>query len=91
VVNKVRRTVVPRDAASELSAALDRFAGRKPAALLPFDQDGLDSALLTGKMLAEVRPGSALRLASRELAAALAGVPSSSRRRRGGRSARSKR
>jgi MinD-like ATPase involved in chromosome partitioning or flagellar assembly len=91
VVNKVRRTVVPRDATSDLSAALDRFAGRKPAALLPFDQDGLDSALLTGKMLAEVRPGSALRLASRELAAALAGVPSSSRRRRGGRSARSKR
>lgn len=81
VLNKVRRGVVPGDPRTELSAALDRFAGRRPAALLPYDVEALDAALAVGKALGETRPNSALRQAVLELAAALAGVPPTKRRR----------
>jgi Flp pilus assembly CpaE family ATPase len=82
VLNKVRRGVVPGDPHAELSAALDRFAGRRPAALLPFDRDSLDAALAVGKTLGEVRPGSPLRQQTTELAAGLAGIALSRHRRR---------
>ena len=82
VLNKVRRGVVPGDPRAELSAALDRFAGRQPAALLPFDADSLDAALAVGKTLGEVRPASPLRQHMTELAAGLAGIPLSRHRRR---------
>jgi Flp pilus assembly CpaE family ATPase len=82
VLNKVRRGVVPGDPRAELTAALDRFAGRQPAALLPSDPESLDAALAVGKTLGEVRPGSALRQSTVELAAALAGLPQTRRKRR---------
>jgi MinD-like ATPase involved in chromosome partitioning or flagellar assembly len=75
VLNKVRRSVVPGDPPTELSAALDRFAGRRPAALLPNDQPSLDAALVAGKTLGEVRPASPLRQSVITLAGALAGIP----------------
>ncbi|HEY2984154.1 MAG TPA: hypothetical protein VGJ38_08390 [Jatrophihabitantaceae bacterium] len=82
VLNKVRRGVVPGDPRTELSAALSRFAGRQPAALLPYDAESLDAALAVGKTLGEVRPASTLRQHTAELAAGLAGVPQVRRRRR---------
>jgi Flp pilus assembly CpaE family ATPase len=82
VLNKVRRGVVPGDPRIELSAALDRFAGRQPAALLPYDPEPLDAALAVGKTLGEARPSSVLRRGALELAAALAGVPHAKHRRR---------
>jgi Flp pilus assembly CpaE family ATPase len=82
VLNKVRGGVVPGDAGAELTAALERFAGRTPAALLPADPRALDAALATGQLLGESDPGSALRLAVVELASALAGVPVGAGRRR---------
>jgi MinD-like ATPase involved in chromosome partitioning or flagellar assembly len=82
VLNKVRRGVVAGDPAVELTAALDRFAGRAPAALLPFDPDAVDAALAAGRSLGESRPASPLRLAVAELAAGLVGVPASVGRRR---------
>lgn len=75
VLNKVRRGVLAGDPVAELTAALGRFAGRSPAALLPLDQEGVDAALAAGRLLAEARPHSQLRLAVAELAAALTGVP----------------
>lgn len=82
VLNKVRRGVVPGDPAAELVGALDRFAGCRPAALLPFDRSGLDGALARGRTLAEASRRSPLRAALVELAARLAGVPQPGRRRR---------
>jgi MinD-like ATPase involved in chromosome partitioning or flagellar assembly len=82
VLNKVRRSVVPGDPRTELTSALDRFAGRQPAALLPYDADALDAALAVGKTLGEARQSSALRQSAVELAAALAGVPQARHRRR---------
>ncbi len=73
VINKVRKGVVPGDPAAEVTAALERFAGRSPAAVLPWDGTGLDAALAAGRTLADVRPGSPLRAAVHDLAAAMVG------------------
>lgn len=82
VLNKVRAASVPGNPEAELTAALQRFAGRAASAMLPFDLDALDRALVAGKSLAEVAPQSALRKAVAELAAALVGQPAPGRGRR---------
>jgi MinD-like ATPase involved in chromosome partitioning or flagellar assembly len=74
VLNRVRGSVVPGRPEDELAAALQRFAGRTPAAFLPQDLDALDAALSVGQTLAEARPSSRLRRAIIELASALAGT-----------------
>jgi MinD-like ATPase involved in chromosome partitioning or flagellar assembly len=85
VLNRVRGGVVPGDVRAELTAALQRFAGRAPAALLPLDQRSVDAALAGGRLLREANPAGPLRQAVLELAAAVAGVPvpGGRRRRRG--------
>jgi len=85
VLNRVRSGVVPGDVRAELTAALQRFAGREPAAFLPLDQRSVDAALAAGRLLREANPSSPLRQAVLELAAAVAGVPvpGGRRRRRG--------
>ncbi len=84
VLNRVRDGVVPGNVQAELTAALERFAGRTPAALLPADTRSLDAALAVGRLLSESNLGGPFRRAIGELAAALAGAPSSAppRRRR---------
>jgi len=82
VLNRVREGAVPGEARAELTAALERFAGRSPAALLPADARSVDAAVAGGRLLREVNPGSPLRQAVAELAAAVAGVPAPTGRRR---------
>lgn len=83
VLNRVRDGVVPGDAVQELTGALERFAGRKPAALLPADPRGLDTALAGGRLLSESSPASPFRRAVRDFAGTLAGVdPGRARHRR---------
>ncbi|MCW2596519.1 MAG: hypothetical protein JWP39_2407, partial [Jatrophihabitans sp.] len=82
VLNRVRPGAVPGDTNTELRSALERFAGRSPAALLPADQRAVDAALASGRLLSESSPASPLRQAVTELAAALAGVPAPTTRRR---------
>ncbi len=82
VLNRVRDGVVPGDATLELTAALERFAGRSPAALLPADPRSLDAALAAGRLLSESNPGSPFRRAVGDLAAGLAGVAVAAPRRR---------
>jgi MinD-like ATPase involved in chromosome partitioning or flagellar assembly len=82
VLNRMREGAVPGDVRAELTAALERFSGRTPAALLPADPRAVDAALATGRLLREAAPGSPLRHAVAELAAALAGVPAPLTRRR---------
>jgi MinD-like ATPase involved in chromosome partitioning or flagellar assembly len=83
VINQVRRGAVPGNPAEEIAAALQRFAGREPAALLPYDRDAMDTAVASGRLLREARPSSPLRRAVTDLAARLAGIPVSARRRGG--------
>jgi Flp pilus assembly CpaE family ATPase len=82
VLNKVRRGAVPGDPAVELAAALEQFAGRSAAALLPYDRESLDAALATGRSLGEHRPASPLRKAVVDLAATVSGRPVPARRKR---------
>ena len=83
VLNRVRPRIVPGDVPAELAAALERFAGRTPAALLPLDTAALDSAVAAGRLLGEAAPASPLRRALVELASAVVGVtaPAAGRRR----------
>ncbi|HKC28483.1 MAG TPA: hypothetical protein VKB75_10775 [Jatrophihabitans sp.] len=74
VLNGVREDVVPGDPGAELASALQRFAGRSPAALLPWDRRALDRALANGRTLRETDPNSPLRHAVRRLAGEIAGV-----------------
>jgi Flp pilus assembly CpaE family ATPase len=83
VVNQVRRGPVPGDARREIANALERFAGREVRFFLPADRKATDAALASGRTLAEVAPGSPLRVALRSLAAAVTGVPAPALRRRG--------
>ncbi len=75
VLNRVRPGVVPGDTAGELQAALERFAGRAPTALLPADPRAVDTALSQGRLLGEAAPNGALRGELVRLAAKLIGVP----------------
>lgn len=81
VLNRMRRTVVPGDPAAEAIAALERFAGARPEALLPFDPGSLDAAHAAGRTLGEIRPASPLRRAVVQYAHDLTGIPARSRRR----------
>jgi MinD-like ATPase involved in chromosome partitioning or flagellar assembly len=81
VVNKLRRGAVPGDPTGEVTGALQRFAGCVPFAVLPYDRESLDTALASGELLREARPSSPLRRAVTEMAARVAGVAVSGRRR----------
>ena len=82
VLNRLRGGAVPGEAAAELTAALERFAGCSPAALLPADHRAVDAALAIGRTLGESSPGSELRRAVGALAGALAGIDAGAPRRR---------
>jgi len=82
VVNQVRRGPVPGDPRREIAEAFERFAGREVRFFLPADRRAVDAALASGRTLAEVAGGSVLRGELRALAAAVAGVPLPSGRRR---------
>jgi Flp pilus assembly CpaE family ATPase len=83
VVNQVRKGPVPGDVRREIAESLERFAGREAGFFLPADRRATDAALASGRTLAEVAPGSGLRLALRSLAAHLAEVSEPASRRRG--------
>ena len=85
VVNRLRSSAVPGDAAQEVRAALSRYAGVDELHLVPLDVSGVDGALAAGRTLVEAAPSSPARQALAALAAALVGAPVPSRRRRFGR------
>lgn len=82
VVNRVRSTAIPGDAAAEVRAALSRYAGVDEIHLVPADVAGLDAALAVGRTLLEQSPGSTARTSLRSLAASLVGAPATVPRRR---------
>ncbi|MCC6270960.1 MAG: regulator [Microbacteriaceae bacterium] len=65
VVNRVRGSVIGANPSAQVAHTLLRFGGIVAAALVPHDQASLDSAILSGKTLADVAPKSAPRLALR--------------------------
>lgn len=75
VINRLRPGPVPGDARAEIRAALTRFAGVTPVAFLPEDRAATDAGLAVGRLLAEVAPASALRVAIAGLVTELGAVP----------------
>ena len=81
VVNRLRDTAVPGDPRKEITAALQRYAGVDDVRFVPEDRPALDAAVAAGRTLPEAAPGSAARLALRDLTAELLGVEPPRRRR----------
>lgn len=81
VVNRLRASAVPGDAAGQIRAALKRYAGLSPSAVIPLDVAGCDTAVAAGRSLVEAVPRSPARLALGGLAGQLLGVPGPRRRR----------
>ena len=71
VINQVRPGPVGRHPERRLLDSLARYAGVATAVLVPADRDALDSALASGRTLAESAPSSPARSAVRALAATL--------------------
>jgi MinD-like ATPase involved in chromosome partitioning or flagellar assembly len=82
VVNRLRSSAVPGDAAAEVRAALSRYAGVHAVHLVPYDVAALDGALVAGRTLTEQAPASPARLALARLAAHLVGATPPPARRR---------
>jgi Flp pilus assembly CpaE family ATPase len=83
VVNQLRPGMFGGDRpAEQVRAALSRYVGIEPSAVVPYDRQGVDAALLAGQALREARPGSPAQLALSRLAAVLfPAQPRRSRRR----------
>lgn len=83
VVNRVRSQVVGGgDATTQISEALARFAGVHDARFVPLDQHAFDTAVASGRTLAEVAPTSPARSPLRKLAADVGAVSLPPTRRR---------
>lgn len=85
VCTKVRRGPVGGNPESHLAAALERYAGVRPALFVPDDREAYDKAMASGRALGEVAPRSPARLALREFTAGLAGISLSGKKRGGNR------
>lgn len=82
VLNRVRRGAVGGDPHVQLAEALERYAGVRDIALIPYDRDATDGATLQGRALADSAPESAARHALASVAAGLVGRPAPRKRRR---------
>lgn len=71
VLNQVRRGPIGAQPERQLADVLARYAGVVEVDFIPYDRSGLDTALATGRTLAEVAPDSPARLAVARLAAEL--------------------
>lgn len=87
VINRVRASAVGSRPERRIRDALVRFAGLEELTFIPDDPATLDSAVLTGRSLAEAAPDSAVRQCLLALASELCGapVPQAGRRRNGSR------
>jgi Mrp family chromosome partitioning ATPase len=74
VLNGVRRGPIGADPEAQLGTALDRYAGLRVAAFVPYDRAGCDAMLSAGRLLAECAPASPIRTPLADLAAELAGL-----------------
>ena len=82
VVNRVRQSAVGPSPRQRVREAVRRFAGVDDVACVPDDPGACDAAMLAGRTLTEIAPGSPARLAIARLAAELSGVPAATPERR---------
>jgi MinD-like ATPase involved in chromosome partitioning or flagellar assembly len=90
VVNQLRPGMFGGDRPVEqVRAALRRYVGIEPVAVVPYDRAGVDTALLAGQALREARLGCPAQVALARLSEALFPVPAAPPRRSRRRSRRS--
>jgi len=77
LINRVRASAVGPRPERSIREALSRFAGIDEPRFIPDDPATLDDALLTGRLLAESAPESAVRQSVVGLASEICGVPAS--------------
>ncbi|HEX6234955.1 MAG TPA: hypothetical protein VFZ63_17625 [Jiangellaceae bacterium] len=82
VVNRIRESVLGPRPEHQVREALRRYAGAYRVAVIPDDPGAADAAMAGGRTLAEVAPGSRMRLAIAALAAEVAGITLATRTRR---------
>jgi MinD-like ATPase involved in chromosome partitioning or flagellar assembly len=75
VVNRVRAAAVGPSPRQRVSQAMRRFAGVEEVTCVPDDPAACDAAMLAGRTLTEMAPGSPARTAIARLAGELCGVP----------------
>ena len=66
LMNKVRASAIGLDPRGQVSATLRRFGGIEGAVLVPYDQYGVDAAVLTGRTLRDAAPKSPARAGIRQ-------------------------
>jgi MinD-like ATPase involved in chromosome partitioning or flagellar assembly len=69
VMNKVRASAIGLNPVGQVTQTLSRFGGIESAAMIPYDSQGLDAAILSGRTLSDAAPRSAARIAIRDLVA----------------------
>jgi MinD-like ATPase involved in chromosome partitioning or flagellar assembly len=69
VMNKIRAAAIGLNPAGQVAQTLYRFGGIDAAAMVPYDQVAVDTAILAGRTLADSAPRSPVRVALRELVA----------------------
>lgn len=84
VANKIRGSAIGLNPNGQVTQTLARFGGIDEPALIPWDQQAMDAAVLSGRTLADVAPKSPARLAIQRLVAErLLPEPAAEPRRRG--------
>jgi MinD-like ATPase involved in chromosome partitioning or flagellar assembly len=66
-MNKLRASAIGLNPIGQVTQTLSRFGGIESAAMIPFDSQALDAAILTGRTLADAAPRSQARVAIRDL------------------------
>jgi MinD-like ATPase involved in chromosome partitioning or flagellar assembly len=69
VMNKIRAAAIGLNPAGQVAQTLYRFGGIDAAAMVPYDQVSVDTAILAGRTLADSAPRSPVRVALRDLVA----------------------
>lgn len=68
-MNKLRASAIGLNPVGQVTQTLSRFGGIESAAMIPYDPQGLDAAILSGRTLADAAPRSVTRVAIRDLVA----------------------
>jgi MinD-like ATPase involved in chromosome partitioning or flagellar assembly len=66
-MNKLRASAIGLNPIGQVTQTLSRFGGIESAAMIPFDSQALDAAILSGRTLADAAPRSQARVAIRDL------------------------
>jgi MinD-like ATPase involved in chromosome partitioning or flagellar assembly len=66
-MNKLRASAIGLNPVGQVAQTLSRFGGIDSAAMIPYDAQGLDAAILSGRTLADAAPKSPARVAIRDL------------------------